>query len=85
MRELLRPDTSPDSAIESHPARRQVVRVKAKTKRQAKSEGEVLDHATSNLLRALKQEMRKKDSRLDYDKLRKDGYNDRLLVRLEQA
>lgn len=59
--------------------------MKAKTKRQAKSEGEVLDHATSNLLRALKQDMQKKDGRVDFEKLRKDGYSDRLLAKLEQA
>jgi hypothetical protein len=41
-------------------------------KRQAKTETELLDHATNNLLRALKQDMRKKNGRVDYDKLRKD-------------
>jgi hypothetical protein len=61
------------------------VRVKAKAKRQAKSEGEVLDHATNNLLRALKLDMRKKGGRVDFDKLRKDGYSDHLLAKLEQA
>jgi quinol monooxygenase YgiN len=40
-------------------------------KRQAKTETELLDHATNNLLRALKQDMRKKDGCVDYDKLRK--------------
>jgi hypothetical protein len=29
--------------------------------------------------------MQKKDGRVNYDKLRKDGYSDRLLARLEQA
>lgn len=64
---------------------RQIVRVKATMKRQAKTEAELLDHATNNLLRALKQDMRKKDSHVDYDKLRKDGYSDRLLTRLAMA
>jgi len=59
--------------------------VKATTKRRAKSEAELLDHATNNLLRGLKRDMQKKDGRVDYDKLRKDGYSDRLLTRLEQA
>jgi len=54
-------------------------------KRQAKTEAELLDHATNNLLRALKQDMRKKNGRVDYDKLRKDGYSDRLLTRLAMA
>lgn len=63
----------------------QIVRVKATTKRRAKSETEVLDHVTDNLLRALKQDMGKKDGRVDYEKLRKEGYSDRLLAKLEQA
>jgi hypothetical protein len=60
-------------------------RVKATTKRQTKTEAELLDHATNNLLRALKQDMQKKEGRVDSDKLRKDGYSDRLITRLEQA
>jgi len=63
----------------------QIRRVKATNKRRQKSEAELLDHATSNLLRALKQDMLKKEGRVDRDKLRKDGYSDRLLDRLEQA
>ena len=59
--------------------------MKATTKRQTKTEAELLDHATNNLLRALKQDMQKKEGRLDSDKLRKDGYGDRLLAKLEQA
>lgn len=59
--------------------------MKATTKRRAKSEAEVLDHAANNLLRALKQDMRKKDGRVDYEKLRKDGYSERLLAKLAQA
>jgi hypothetical protein len=74
-------------AIESLRSLRQIVRVKATMKRQAKTEAELLDHATNNLLRALKQDMRKKGSRVDYDndKLRRDGYSDRLLTRLAMA
>jgi hypothetical protein len=59
--------------------------MKAATKRQPKTEAELLDYATNNLLRAVKQDMRKKEGRVGYDKLRKDGYTDRLLTRLEQA
>ena len=59
--------------------------MKATTKRQTKTEAELLDHATNNLLRALKQDMRKKDGRVDYDKLRKEGYSDRLLAKMERA
>jgi len=77
--------TGLNSGIEFHTSLRESKGVKAKMKRQAKSEGEVLDHATSNLLRALKQDMQKKDGRVDFEKLRKDGYSDRLLAKLEQA
>ena len=59
--------------------------MKATAKGRAKSEAELLDHATNNLLRALKREMLKKDGRIDYDKLRKEGYSERLLAKLEQA
>ncbi len=64
---------------------KQAVGVKATAKRREKTEAEVLDHATNNLLRALKQDMRKKSGRVDHEKLRKDGYSDRLLAKLEQA
>lgn len=59
--------------------------MKVKAKCPAKSEAEVLDHATNNLLLALKRDMLKKDGRVDFDKLRKDGYSDRLFAKLEQA
>ncbi len=61
------------------------MRVKATTTRRAKSEAEELDHATNNPLRALKHDMLKKDGRVDREKLRKDGYSDCLLARLEQG
>ena len=61
------------------------MRVKATIKRRPKSEVELLDHATNNLLRALKRDMVKTDGRVDREKLRKDGYSERLLDRLEQA
>jgi len=63
----------------------ETIRVKTTAKRRAKSEAELLSHATKNLLRALKQDMLKKEGRIDYDKLRKDGYSERLLAKLEQA
>jgi hypothetical protein len=61
------------------------MRVKANTKRRPKSEAKLLDYATNNLLRALKRDMLKTDGRVDREKLRKDGYSDRLLDRLERA
>ncbi len=59
--------------------------MKTTMKRKVKTEAELLDHATNNLLRAVKQKIIKKEGRVDYDKLRKEGYNDRLLARLAAA
>jgi hypothetical protein len=59
--------------------------VKATAKRRAKSEAELLDHATNNLLRKFKRDMQKQNGRVDYNKLRQDGYSARLLIRLEQV
>ena len=50
-----------------------------------KSEAKLLDQATGNLLRAVKQKMPKKQGRADYAKLRKDGYSDRFLAKVEEA
>src|SRR6266480_7031687 len=63
----------------------QIHSVKTTPKRRAKSEAELLDHATNNLARALKRDIVKKNGRIDYDKLRKEGYSERLLAKLEQA
>jgi hypothetical protein len=59
--------------------------VKTSNKRRQKSEAELLDHATDNLLRGLKRDMLKRDGRVDRQKLRKDGYSERLIERLDQA
>ena len=75
----------PKFGIEFQSGLRQITSVKATIKRRAKSEAELLDHATNNMLRALKRDMLKKSGRIDHEKLRKDGYSDRLLARLEQA
>jgi hypothetical protein len=76
---------APKLAIETPPTLGHIVRVKATTKRRAKSEAELLDYATNNLLRRLKRDMQKKDGRVDYEKLRKEGYSDRLLTQLAMA
>jgi len=59
--------------------------VKVTARKAEKNEAKLLDHATGNLLRAIKQKMLKKQGRVDYGKLRKDGYSDRFLARLEEA
>ena len=50
-----------------------------------KTEAALLDQGTNNLLRAVKRKMLKKQGRVDYAKLRKDGYSDRFLAKLEEA
>jgi hypothetical protein len=59
--------------------------VKVAATKARKSEAELLDHAANNLLRALKSDMEKKDGRVKTDKLRKDGYGERLIAKLENA
>jgi hypothetical protein len=59
--------------------------VKVAAAKSQKSEAGLLDPATSNLLRAVKQKMVKKQGSVDYGKLRKDGYSDRFLTKLEEA
>ena len=71
--------------IETPFALSHIGRVKVTTKRHAKSEAELLDHGTNNLLRAVKQKIVKKEGRVDYDKLRKEGYSDRFLAKVEAA
>ena len=61
------------------------VGVKVTARKAEKSEAKLLDQATGNLLRAIKQKILKKQGRVDYGKLRKDGYSDRFLARLEEA
>jgi len=59
--------------------------MKATRKRRTKSQAPLLERATTNLFRALKEEMLRKEGRVDYEKLRKDGYSERLLTRLEEV
>jgi hypothetical protein len=59
--------------------------VKVETAKKEKSEAELLDQATGQLLKAIKQKMLKKQGRVDYSKLRKDGYSERFLAKIEEA
>jgi len=52
--------------------------VKATAKQRVKSEADVLDRGRNNLARAFKRDMLKKDGRIDCDKLRKEGYSERV-------
>ena len=57
--------------------------VKKVAGKKTKQEAELLDQATHQLLRAVKQKMLRKQGRVDYGKLRKDGYSERFLTKLE--
>ena len=59
--------------------------MKVAAAKKAKNDGELLDQATGQLLRAVKQKMIKKQGRVDYSKLRKGGYSERFLAKLEEA
>ena len=59
--------------------------MKVETAKKEKSEAELLDQATGQLLKAIKQKMLKKQGRVDYSKLRKDGYSERFLAKIEEA
>lgn len=59
--------------------------VKVDAAKKEKSEAELLDQATGQLLKAVKQKMRKKQGQVDYAKLRKDGYSERFLARFEDV
>jgi hypothetical protein len=59
--------------------------VKVDAAKREKSEAELLDQATGQLLKSVKQKMLKKQGRVDYAKLRKDGYSERFLARLEEV
>ena len=61
------------------------VAVKVGAAKKNRDEADLLDQATGQLLTAVKQKMSKKQSRVDYAKLRKEGYSDRFLARLENA
>ncbi len=57
----------------------------ATPKRKTKSDEKVVENATNNLLKALKKDMVRKEGKVDSEKLRKDGYSDRLIARLEDS
>jgi hypothetical protein len=74
-----------NKGIEAGAGSRYVLLVKTARKPRRKTEAELLDHATNNLLSALKKDMRAKEGHVDYDKLRKEGYSERLLQRFEES
>jgi len=74
-----------DFRIASHAIFSYRADVKVAARKREKSETQLLDQATTGLLKAAKQKMVKKHGRVDYGKLRKEGYSDRFLAKLEQA
>jgi hypothetical protein len=54
-------------------------------KANSKSDADLLEQATDNLLRALKKEMIEKEGGVPREKLERDGYSPRLLDRLDEA
>jgi hypothetical protein len=59
--------------------------VKISRAKRERSDAELLDQATGQLLKAIKEKMLKQQGRLDYAKLRKQGCREGFLARLENA
>jgi hypothetical protein len=59
--------------------------VKIGAQKKERTEADLLDQAAGQLLKAVKQKMLKKQGRLDHTKLRKDGYSDRFIARLDDV
>jgi hypothetical protein len=51
----------------------------------AQNEAELMEPAISKLVRGLRRDLQKKFGRVDYEKLRKDGYSELLLSRLHEV
>lgn len=54
-------------------------------KRRQRSEDEVLDQGIKQLLRATKEQAKKRGKPLSRDQLRKEGYSERFIDKVEQA
>lgn len=59
--------------------------MKPTTRRRPKTDSDILDHATNNLLKALKRDMLAKEGVVKLHKLRKEGYSERFLEKLDEA
>jgi hypothetical protein len=58
---------------------------KLPAKSRHRSEDEVLDQATQQLLRATKQEARKRGKSISAESLRREGYSERFIDRVREA
>lgn len=59
--------------------------MRRKRKSKSRSEDEILDQATNQLLRAIKKHVAAKDRKVTGDQLRQDGYSERFIARYERA
>jgi hypothetical protein len=59
--------------------------VKRSATKKHRTEGELLDQATTQLLRAVKEKMVKTHGPAVHDKLRKEGFSERFVAKFEQA
>jgi hypothetical protein len=59
--------------------------VQGRTNQQAQTETELLEPAIKKLVQGLRRDLHKKFGRLDYEQLRKDGYSELLLSRLQET
>jgi hypothetical protein len=59
--------------------------VQVGNKNPVKSEAQTVDYAINNLVKGLKRDLLKKHGRLNYAKLRRDGFSEGLLNRLQQS
>jgi hypothetical protein len=53
--------------------------------KQNRTNAQLVDESTTRLLDQIKRRMLKKHGRVDYNKLRKQGYSERILVRLRSV
>jgi hypothetical protein len=58
---------------------------KSAAKSRRRSENEILDQATEQLLRATKQEAKKRGKSINYESLRRDGYSERFVDKVREA
>lgn len=61
------------------------MRKEAGTKNRQRSEDEILDQGIKQLLRATKEQAKKRGQPLTRDQLRKEGYSERFIDQVEQA
>ena len=55
------------------------------SKSKTKSEADLLDQATAQLLRATKEKAQKSGRKLDREKLLKQGFSERFIAKIEEA